>query len=148
MEPKAKGPYEIEDVQNLDRVNNLYNGLLDEFDELRESSETKLINDPETLDSLLKIAKALSDNVHKTVNATSKHDIGSALVESAEDRMEFLKELHSGASEAYNGMVKEVTHILPDNLLPTPVDGQLDVGINKNTLKEIMDVKIVDEDED
>ena len=147
MAAQAKGPYEAQDMDNLERVNNIYTELLDEFDELREKSETSIINDSESLESLLKVAKALTDNVHKTANATSRHDIGNAMVESAEDRMEFLRELHNGASEAYVTLDDANVEEIPAELMPNPVDGQLDIGINKNTLKEIMDTNIPDDED-
>ena len=146
MTKEGKGPYSEQDMERLERANQLFTHLLDEADDLIQKSETKTINDPEIVDTILKIAKALTDNVHKTANATSKHDIGNALVESAEDRTEFLKQLHGQATEAFQDMSEDdLIDVIPEEMVPEPVEGQLGQGIIKTTLKDIMDTDLGDD---
>ena len=143
MSTRNLGPYTEKSMEILDKIQKLQLDLLDEAVDIPDG---KVTDDIEQVDIVMKISKAITDGIHKTDMNVSKHDFGNSILESAEDRMEFLRSLHGGAEKAFESIKDSVILEIPDELIPTPVPGQLDVGIDKPTLKEIMSVEITEDD--
>ena len=124
----------------LDLVEGKHLEVLEQFD------TSKM--DKDDIDNFIKLTKAITDNIHKEASVASKHDIGTSLVETAEDRQAFLRELHASGKTVKEELPSNfIDAEIEDRLLPEPVPGQLLDGIEKPTLKAIMDTPEEDEDE-
>jgi len=137
------GPYSARETEILNKVENIQLELLDGFN-------PKTLDDNEDKDMLLKVTKALSDNVHKRALNRTKHDVGTSMVETAENRQKFLQELHNQTTLERNKLANDEPAMfeptIDAELIPEPVPGQLTTGIEKPTLKEIMETVIDDEE--
>ena len=124
--------------------------VLKQIEELRlktlENMEKRGINSNEDINMMVGLTKAITDDIHKTAAVNSKHDIGTSLIESAENRQAFLEDLHKQATEVKAELPKDyIEGEIAAELIPTPVPGQLEDGIEKLTLKEIMDTPLDDD---
>ena len=141
---KADGPYSSKEAAILDKIEALQIELLD-------TMSPKELKDIEDKDMFLKVGKAITDNVHKRALNRTKHDVGTSLVETAENRQAFLQELHRQTiKETEKLSADDPSMFVPtiaEDLIPEPVPGQLTTGIEKPTLKEIMNTKIDDDEE-
>ena len=142
-EPKIQqGAYTDEQRATLNKVNSMRENLLKH---LTDKPAGDILNNAEWMTAFTQLSNGLSGDIHKTANLDARVKTDEAMLETAADRGLFLEELIIKQGEAYKNIPLEEKVI---DIVPTKtelVPGEVTQGIDKPTLKEIMDTKGEDE---
>lgn len=120
------------------------------LEEITDGEGPKLSNDKDKSTAFIALANSISADIHKRTNLESRHDLGIQAGETAEAMAGFLQEIHKSAQQTFTDRQAtdgERDTTVPDGIIEADiVPGMLDTGIVKPTLKEIMNVKLDEED--
>lgn len=146
---KDLGPYSETQMKILDGVRDFKLELLNDFMSMNRDEQPKgmLVQEEEALNQAVMLATGIANDVHKTALNVIKHTSVQNEGESAEARAEFMREISTGMSEARNNLPGDAREFIP-RVDPTIVPGMLEQGIEKPTLKEILNTNIDDDEVD
>jgi hypothetical protein len=134
------GPYTREQYDGLNKLSDLRMKLLNKQLEAGMPDETEEVT---TVANLIKDAEA---TIHKTASAISRHDTGVSQAASAEVIASYLTQVSMDASEEFKNNKFHNKDSIGQEDVPKLVKGHTLDGIEKPTLKEIMDTDM-EEDE-
>ena len=137
--PVKLGPYTQEQFDDLEYAQGLRKKLMD----VQTKNGLEVPDDEDGIRLLLDTTDKFSMEIHRTANTLSKHEIGKSQAASAEDTAALVRDIQRRMGESRNALPQEEAsmRIIPDEHTIDIVPGHTDIGIDKPSLKEIMDTE-------
>jgi len=147
-EKENYGPYDEEQIGILKKVEKFQESVLDDFIRYNKGEEPvgELFKSDEALVSAMSLMKELTNNTHKVALNKTKFTEVQSNVETAEERVEFIKALTEEMQQAREKIPdEEARTFAPETEKPNFTDGAKSTGIIKPNFTDIMKTKIGDD---